>query len=214
MPNLRCNKEVIKQTGRPAGNRRNFTLHSTTTTTTTTTTATVLRPFVRDYPGEPVPEETFTHPPSWSSSSLYQLLPFTTIHSTLPVQITCSCFLHNLSPCPLYIAYISENVKSRERFLEVERRLTLCTDQFICQTSLYKRTTSTGNARRRFLTTTSWQVTSSRSICGKGHATLTLRRESKTGCHPNHGYNFVNSWSIFKILSPLQRAVNFQQNQY
>jgi len=33
-------------------------------TTTTTTTATVLRPFVRDYPGEPVPEETFTHPPS------------------------------------------------------------------------------------------------------------------------------------------------------
>jgi len=29
-----------------------------------TTTTTVLRPFVRDYPGEPVPEETFTHPPS------------------------------------------------------------------------------------------------------------------------------------------------------
>jgi len=23
-----------------------------------------LRPFVRDYPGEPVPEETLTHPPS------------------------------------------------------------------------------------------------------------------------------------------------------
>jgi len=31
------------------------------------TTTTVLRPFVRDYPGEPVPEETLTHPPSWSS---------------------------------------------------------------------------------------------------------------------------------------------------
>jgi len=30
----------------------------------TTTTTTVLWPFVRDYPGEPVPEETFTHPPS------------------------------------------------------------------------------------------------------------------------------------------------------
>jgi len=30
---------------------------------TTTTTTTVLRPFVRDYPGEPVPE-TLTHPPS------------------------------------------------------------------------------------------------------------------------------------------------------
>jgi len=33
-------------------------------------TTTVLRPFVRDYPGEPVPEETLTRPPSWSSSSL------------------------------------------------------------------------------------------------------------------------------------------------
>jgi len=29
---------------------------------TTTTTTTVLRPFVRDYLGEPVPEETLTHP--------------------------------------------------------------------------------------------------------------------------------------------------------
>ena len=29
-----------------------------------TTTTTILRPFVRDYPGEPVPEETLTHPPS------------------------------------------------------------------------------------------------------------------------------------------------------
>jgi len=31
---------------------------------TVTTTTTVLRPFVQDYPGEPVPEETFSHPPS------------------------------------------------------------------------------------------------------------------------------------------------------
>jgi len=30
-----------------------------------TTTTTVLRPFVRDYPGESVPEETLTHPPFW-----------------------------------------------------------------------------------------------------------------------------------------------------
>jgi len=30
----------------------------------TTRTTTVLRPFVRDYPGEQVPEETLTHPPS------------------------------------------------------------------------------------------------------------------------------------------------------
>ena len=32
--------------------------------TTTTTTTTILQPFVRDYPGELVPEETLTHPPS------------------------------------------------------------------------------------------------------------------------------------------------------
>jgi len=62
------------------------------------TITTVLRPFVRDYPGEPVPEETLTHPPSWSSSNLYQLLLSTTIHSILLVQITClAIFLHNLS---------------------------------------------------------------------------------------------------------------------
>ena len=62
-----------------------------------------LRPFVRDNPGEPVPEETLTHPPSWSSSSLYQLLPSTTIRSILLVQITClAIFLHNLFSCPLW----------------------------------------------------------------------------------------------------------------
>ena len=60
-------------------------------------------PFVWDYLGEPVPEDTFTHPPSWSSSNLYQLLPSTIIHDILPVQITClATFLHNLSPCPLW----------------------------------------------------------------------------------------------------------------
>jgi len=59
--------------------------------------------FVRDYRGEPVPEETLTHPPSWSSPNLYQLLPSTTIHSILPVQIAClAIFLHNLCPCPLW----------------------------------------------------------------------------------------------------------------
>ena len=73
-------------------------LHNTTTTT-------ILRPFVRDHPGEPVPEETLTHPPSWSSSNLYQLLPSTTIHSILLVQITClAIFLHNLFSCPLWSA--------------------------------------------------------------------------------------------------------------
>ena len=68
-----------------------------------TTTTAVLRPFDWDYPGEPVQEETLTHPPSWSSSKLYQLLPSTTIHSILLVWITClAIFLHNLSPCPLW----------------------------------------------------------------------------------------------------------------
>ena len=38
-----------------------------------------------------------------------------------------------------------------------------------------------------------------------------LHRESKKGCHPNHRYNFVSSWSISKILSLLQRAVNFNK---
>jgi len=41
-----------------------------------------------------------------------------------------------------------------------------------------------------------------------------VHRKSKKGCHPNHGYNFVNSWSICKILSLLQRAVNFQQKPH
>jgi len=67
------------------------------------TTTTILWPFVRDYPGELVPEETLTHPPSWSSPNLYQLLPSTMIHSILPVQTPClAIFLHNLSPCPLW----------------------------------------------------------------------------------------------------------------
>jgi len=43
-------------------------------------TTTVLRPFARDYPSEPVPEETFTHLHlSWSSIILYQPHPSTTI---------------------------------------------------------------------------------------------------------------------------------------
>jgi len=46
------------------------------------------------------------------------------------------------------------------------------------------------------------------------HHQSSIHRESKKGCHPNHGYNFVNSWSICKILSLLQTAVNFQQNSY
>jgi len=51
-------------------------------------TTTVLQPFVWDYPGELASEETLTHIPSLSSSDLYQLLPSTTIHSILLVQIS------------------------------------------------------------------------------------------------------------------------------
>jgi len=70
---------------------------------TTQHTTIVLQPFVRDYPSEPIPEETLTHQPSWSSPNLCQLLPSTTIHSILPVQIAClAIFLHNLCPCPLW----------------------------------------------------------------------------------------------------------------
>jgi len=48
-------------------------------------------------------KQTLTHPPSWSSSKLYQLLPSTMIHSIFPVQITClASFLHNLSSQPLW----------------------------------------------------------------------------------------------------------------
>jgi len=56
--------------------------------------------FVRDNPGEPVPEETFTHSHlSWSSVIPYLLPLSITIHSILPVQFTClTDYFHNLSP--------------------------------------------------------------------------------------------------------------------
>jgi len=40
-----------------------------------------------------------------------------------------------------------------------------------------------------------------------------LHRESKRA-PPYRGYNFVNSRSIFKTLSLLQRVLNFQQTPY
>ena len=69
---------------------------------TTTTTTTVLWPFVRHYPGEPVPGKHSPTHLSWSSSSLYQLLPSTMIDSIIPVQFMClTIFLHKLSPFTL-----------------------------------------------------------------------------------------------------------------
>ena len=65
-----------------------------------------LKPFVWDYPGVLVPEETFTHShPSWSSNILYQFPPSITIHSILFVPFTCltvTVFFHNLCPHPLW----------------------------------------------------------------------------------------------------------------
>ena len=56
------------------------------------------RPFVRDCPGRPVPEETFTHShPSWSSDILYELPPSTTIHSILLVLFVCLTVLSTTS---------------------------------------------------------------------------------------------------------------------
>jgi len=67
-------------------------------------THTCLTAFVWDYPGGPVPEETFTHShPCWSSDILYHLPPSTMIYSILLVQFACLTVLfHNLSPGPLW----------------------------------------------------------------------------------------------------------------
>ena len=69
-----------------------------------TTTTTIQRPFVRDNPGRPVPEETFTRShPSWSTYFLYHLSPFSTVHGILFIQLTCLTVLsNNLFPGPLW----------------------------------------------------------------------------------------------------------------
>jgi len=60
--------------------------------------------FVRDNPGKPVPEETFTHSRlSWLSVIPYLLPPSVMIHGILPVQFKClTVFFHNLSPSLLW----------------------------------------------------------------------------------------------------------------
>jgi len=62
--------------------------------------------FVRDKPGEPVPEETFTHSHlSWSSIIPYLLPPSIMINGILPVQFTyLTVFFHNLSPSFLFFS--------------------------------------------------------------------------------------------------------------
>jgi len=55
-------------------------------------------------PGEPMPEETFTHSHLlWSSIISYLLHLYIMIHGILPVQFTClTVFFHNLSPSFLW----------------------------------------------------------------------------------------------------------------
>ena len=59
--------------------------------------------FVRDNPGELVPEETFTHSHlSWSSIIPYLLHPSFTIHDILLVQFTCFGLPLGMAPSTLY----------------------------------------------------------------------------------------------------------------
>jgi len=54
--------------------------------------------FVWDNPGEPVPEETFTHSHLlWLSVIPYLLPPSITIHGILPVQFTCLTVFSTIS---------------------------------------------------------------------------------------------------------------------
>ena len=58
---------------------------------------------VRDNPGEPVPEETFTHYTHRGHQSSLSAFPSTTTHGILCIQSTYSAvFFHNLSPSFLW----------------------------------------------------------------------------------------------------------------
>jgi len=60
----------------------------------------ILNTDVWDYPGEPVPEETFTPSPILI---IIQHLSASSIHGIVPVQLTClTIFFHNLSPSPVW----------------------------------------------------------------------------------------------------------------
>ena len=108
----------------------------------TTTTTTVLRPFVRDYRGEPVPEETLTHPPSWSSSNFYQLFHLLQSTTSSLFKYT-AIFLHNLSPRPLWstswsgplhsysVQFFTQSVSSFRNTCPYYRNLFWCSTKII-----------------------------------------------------------------------------------
>jgi len=107
-------------------------------------TTTVLRPFVRDYPGEPVPEETFTHPhpdhhqisisffhlPRSIASSLFKLCAW---------QSFCTTSLHvlfgltlGLEPSTSYsIHFFTQSVSSFRNTCPYHRNLFLCSINII-----------------------------------------------------------------------------------
>ena len=107
---------------------------SLSSATTTTAASTVLRPFVRDYPGEPVPEGTFTHSPILiinlpvSASSIY----YDPYHSPCSVYVLDNLFAQPLSKSslvsllvwnrPLHTPYISS--PSQCLLQQVEEKLT------------------------------------------------------------------------------------------
>jgi len=72
----------------------------------------ILRLSGLDNPGDPVPQETFTHSQlSWSSVIPYLLPLSITIHGILPVQFTClTVFFYNLSP--LFVSKIGWIMKN------------------------------------------------------------------------------------------------------
>ena len=66
---------------------------------------------------------------------------------------------------------------------------------------------SSGTLRSLLAVTLTFDLRSQKVI---STSTLWVKKVS----HPNYGYNCVNSWSICKIRSLLQRQTNFQQNPY
>jgi len=78
-----------------------------------------------DYPGEPVPEETFTHAASWSSSNLYQLIISTRIHSILPVQTTCLAIQGTPPPGEL-------NTRGVAKYSDFHFRIHLHRREYVC----------------------------------------------------------------------------------
>jgi len=111
-------------------------------TTTTTTTTAVLWPFVPDYPGEPVPEETFIHSHlSWSSIILY-LLPPSMASSlfnlrawqsfcTISVQVFFGLFL-GLAPSTSYsIHFFTQSLSSFRSTCRYHCNLFCCSTEII-----------------------------------------------------------------------------------